>query len=210
MNSKIALWLSAVLIAWICLAMLTPERIGERPWSAVKVPVVVLLGASWFGFVLAIIAQATLPNSSVSSDAPDVDLSAAAPASETLIASARRGTKLAVLLLGLICASFAVWDGLIRTPPLWLRTGIWTSAAGALAAYLYKLIRCRAVFAPSGISGHEYGRAVAKTYADVSDFRVLSGSGIQILFSDGQKLTITADMADLRKVLATVTARRFS
>lgn len=210
MNFKMVLWLGAVVILCIGLALLTPERIGDRSWSVIKVPLVVLLAASWFGLVLAVIAQVMQPNRSVAPEPPDIDLSAAAPADETLIASARRVTKLTVLLLGLICAALAVWDGLMRTPPQLLRTGIWASAAGALVAYLYKLMRCGAVFTPSGISGHEYGRAIAKTYADVADFRVLPGSGIQILFSDGQKLTVTSDMADLKKVLATVTVRRLS
>lgn len=210
MKITTALWLCGVVIGWAGLAFLTPERIGERAWSLVRVPVVLFLAASWFGFFLAVIAQATLANRGLPSDVPEVDLSAAASADETLVASARRGTKLAVFLLGLLCAMLAVWDGLIRTPTERLGTAIWTAAAGALAGYLYKLVRCSVVFAPSGISGHEYDRTVAKTYAEVADFRVLSRSRVQILFSDGESLTVSSDMADLRRVLATVTARRLS
>src|SRR5438105_10938173 len=140
MNVTTVLWLGAVVIAWLGLAFLTPERIGERPWSLVKIPIVLFLAASWFGLVLAIIGQAMSTKCRIVSEVPDVDLSSAAPSDETLIASARRGTKLAVLLLGLVCTTLAVWDGLIRTPPQWLRTGIWASAAGALVGYLYKLM----------------------------------------------------------------------
>lgn len=210
MKVTTALWLCAVVIGWSGLAILTPERIGVRAWSLVRVPVVLFLAASWFGFVLALIAQARRPKRRLPSEVPDVDLSAAASADETLVASARRGTKFAVLFLSLFCAALAVWDGLIRTPPELLGTALWTSAAGALVGYLYKLLRCTVVLAPSGISGHENGRTVAKTYADVADFRVLSASRIEILFSDGERLTVTSDMADLRRVLATVTARRLS
>ena len=210
MKVTTALWLFAVAIGWCGLAILTPERIGVRAWSLVRVPAVLFLAASWFGFVLAVVAQATRANRLLPSEVADVDLSAAVSANETLVASARRGTKLAVSVLCLFCAVLAVWDGLIRTPPELLGTAIWTSAAGALAGYLYKLLSCRVVLAPSGISGHEYGRTVIKTYGDVADFRVLSGSRVQIHFSDGEKLTVTSDMADLRAILATVTARRLS
>ena len=40
--------------------------------------------------------------------------------------------------------------------------------------------------------------------------RVLSRSEIRIVFLDGQRLSITSDMADLRRVLATITARRLA
>jgi hypothetical protein len=209
-NLKTVVWAVAIVIAWASLAMLTPERIGERLWSVVRIPVVLFLIVSWFGFVLAAIAQATAPKGQVTLEATDVDLSDAVRPEETIIASARLGTKLTVLSLGVVCTAFAVWDGLVRTPPHWLQTGIWASAAGALAGYLCMLMQRKVVLAPSAISWRQYGCTISRNYGDVADFRVLSGSGIQILFSDGQKVTVTSDMADLKKILATVTARRLS
>ena len=210
MKMRTALWAVAVVTAWAGLAILTPERIGVVLWSVVKVPVVLFLIVSWCGFVLAAITQGTEARRQMPFGAADADLSDALATGETLIASARLRTKVTVFALGLICTAFAVWDGIIRIPPQWLRTGIWASAAGALAAHLYRLLERRVTLAPSAISWNRFGRTTSRNYADVTDYRVLSSNQIQIIFSDGQKLTVTSDMADLKRVLATVTARRLS
>ena len=76
MSAKTGLWAIAVAIAWAGIAVLAPERIGERGWSAVKIPVVFCLIVSWFGFVLAVRAQATAPKPAAALQTSEVDLSA--------------------------------------------------------------------------------------------------------------------------------------
>ena len=210
MSTKTVLWAIVVVIAWAGVAVLTPERIGERAWFAFKIPIVLFLIVSWFGFVLAVIAQAIAPKPAAALETSEVDLSNALSPDETLIASARLGTKLTVLGLVLTCMALVVWDGFVRTPPQWFGTGIWAAAAGALAGYLYNLIQRRVVLAPTSISWQHSGRSIHRKYGDVIDFAVLSGNGIQIVFGDGQKVAVTSDMADLKTILATVTVRRRS
>ena len=203
------LWAIAVVISLAGVAVLTPERIGEPEWSAVKISVVLFLIVSWFGFVLAVIAQSTVPRPAAALGTSHVDLSNALLPSETLVASAALRTKLTVLALLMICMVFAVYDGLVRTHPQWLRMGIWATAASALAGYLCKLMHRSVVLAPMSISWHYFGRSIQRKYDDVMDLTVLSGR-IQIVFANGQKVTVTSDMANLKTVLATVTARRLS
>jgi hypothetical protein len=77
-----------------------------------------------------------------------------------------------------------------------------------VAFYLAKLLQHRVVFSPASICWKESGETVSRTYADVEDFQVASRREIRVLFSDGRKVAVTSDMADLRKILATITARR--
>ena len=187
--------------------LLEPESIGDGPWKIVKLPVVLLWIVTWTGFVLTFITKRGVPKAEVSLDS-EVDLSAAAKPSDTVVASARFATKFAVTAMVLGCSVLAVWDGLLRTSPQWLRAGIWVSAAVASGFHLVKLLRRRVLFLPSSISWRDHGQTISRGYEAVSDFQVLSCSEIRVVFLDGQKLTITSDMVDLRKVLATITIRR--
>lgn len=190
--------------------MLTPDRIGERAWAFVKIPVVVLSAFTWLGFVITFIARRSALTAEEALDTAEVDLSAAAGPRETVIASAERKSKLIVAVLALICAGLAVWDGFLHLPRRWLRVGIWSAAALSSIVYLIKLTRCRVILSPSSISWIDHGQSFDRQYKDVRDFSVLSRSEIRIVFLDGQRLSITSDMADLRRVLATITARRLA
>lgn len=204
------LWAGGVIISCLSLVILTPGRIGQRPWAIARIPVVLLLIVTWVGFVVALIAKRAVPKSGEPSDEGEVDLSVAARPSDTVVASARFASKLAVTVLGLVCTSLAFWDGFLRASPQWLHAGIWATAAIALAFYLAKLLRRRVILAPATISWSDHGQTVSKRYEEVRDFQVLSRSEIRVVFSDGQKLAVTSDMADLKKVLATITVRRLA
>ncbi len=210
MIKDLRFWGASVAVSCLGLVFLTPDGIGEQLWNAVKVPVVLLVGGTWVGFVLTIIARNTGGSPTQPSGDGDVDLTVAAAPDETVIAAARLSTKLVVAVLGLGCLTLAVWDGVLRSTHEFGRAGIWVIATAGLAFYLAKLLHRRVVLSPAGISWRERGEAVSRTYADVQDFQVLSQREIRVLFSDGRKVAVTSDMADLRKVLATITARRIA
>jgi hypothetical protein len=209
-SRNILLWGAGVLVAFCSVAILTPDRVGEGLWSAVRIPVAVFLFVTWVGFVLAVIAQLTKSRTAETLVNQDIEPFDAIKPGETLVASARLGARLTVLGLGLACVALAVWDSLFRTPPHWLRTGIWVSAAVALGVHLLRLMHRRVVLAPSAISWRHHGHAMSRKYDDVADLQVKSGSEIRVVFLDGEKLDITSDMADLKKVLAALTTRRVS
>jgi len=210
MIKDVRFWGACAAVSSLGLVFLTPDRIGEPVWNAVRIPVVLLAAGMWVGFVLTIIARHTGTTPAPPSGGEDADLAAAANPDETLIAAARLRAKLFIAVLGALCVALAVWDGFLRSTPKPGRAGIWAIAAVALAFYLVKLLQHRLVLSPAGICWKERGDTVSKTYAEVADFQVVSQREIRVAFSDGRKVAITSDMADLRKVLATITARRIA
>lgn len=210
MIKDVRFWGACAALSFLGFVFLTPDRIGESLWNVVRIPVVLVTAGTWVGFVLTIIARHTGTTPTPTSGGEDADLTAAANPDETVIAAARLRAKFFVAVLGALCVALAVWDGLLRSTPRLGRAGIWAIAAMALAFYLAKLLQHRLVLSPAGICWKERGDTVSKTYAEVEDFQVVSQRKIRVVFSDGHKVAITSDMADLRKVLATITARRIA
>lgn len=115
MIKDVRFWAASVAASSLGFVFLTADRTGEQLWNAVRLPLVLLAGGTWVGFVLTIIARSIGGTPTPPSGGEDVDLTDAATPDETVVATAQLSAKLFVAVLAIGCLALAVWDGLLRT-----------------------------------------------------------------------------------------------